>query len=128
MNDSSHVPSYAPDTGALTDREVRQWTMFLHLSQLAGYVVPLAGIVVPIVMWRTKRDQSPVIDEHGRMVVNVMLSYFCYWISAILLSIVLIGIPLLIVLGIASVAFPIIGAIRADEGKLWRYPLVIPFV
>ena len=62
------------------------------------------------------------------MIVNAMLSFFCYWITAIVLCFVLVGIPLVVALAIASIAFPIIGAIKAEEGVLWRYPLVIPFL
>ena len=112
----------------MDEKAVRQWCMFMHLSQFAGYAIPFAGIIAPIVMWRTRADQSDEIDEHGRMIVNAMLSFFCYWITAIILCFVVIGIPLVFVLGIASIAFPIIGAIKADEGVLWRYPLVIPFL
>lgn len=112
----------------MDEKAVRQWCMFMHLSQFAGYAIPFAGIIAPIVMWRTRADQSDEIDEHGRMIVNAMLSFFCYWITAIILCFVVIGIPLVFVLAIASIAFPIIGAIKADEGVLWRYPLVIPFL
>lgn len=112
----------------MDEKAVRQWCMFMHLSQFAGYAIPFAGIIAPIVMWRTRADQSDEIDEHGRMIVNAMLSFFCYWITTIILCFVLIGIPLVFVLAIASIAFPIIGAIKAEEGVLWRYPLVIPFL
>lgn len=112
----------------MSEHEIRQWNMFMHLSQFAGYVVPLAGVIVPIVMWQTKKDQSPEIDDHGRMITNAMISYFCYWIAAILLCFVLIGIPLVILLGICSIVFPVVGAIKANDGRLWKYPLVIKFL
>ena len=54
----------------MEEKDVRQWCMFMHLSQFAGYLVPFAGIVVPIVMWQTKKDEAPEIDAHGRAVVN----------------------------------------------------------
>ncbi|MEC7232987.1 MAG: DUF4870 domain-containing protein [Planctomycetota bacterium] len=112
----------------MEERAVRQWCMFMHLGQFAGYASPLAGVIVPIVLWRTRAREREEIDEHGRMIVNALLSFFCYWITAIILCFVVIGIPLVFVLGIASIAFPIIGAIKADEGVLWRYPLIIYFL
>ena len=42
------------------------WTVGLHLSQFAGYAVPLAGFVVPIVIWQVVKEDHPEIDEHGR--------------------------------------------------------------
>src|SRR5687768_4579326 len=51
-------------------RETNQWAMFLHLSLLAGFVVPLAGLVAPIVIWQIKKTELPEIDIHGKIVMN----------------------------------------------------------
>ncbi len=40
----------------------------------------------------------------------------------------MIGIPLLVVMGLASVVLAIIAAIRASDGILFRYPLTIRMV
>src|SRR6185295_9095700 len=97
--------------------------MALHLSQFAGYAVPLAGFVVPIVIWQVMKEDYPEIDEHGRNVTNWIISHLLYVVGAVILALVGIGIPLLIVLGILGIVFPIIGAIRAAEGRYWKYPL-----
>ena len=34
----------------MDEKAVRQWCMFMHLSQFAGYAIPFAGIIAPIVM------------------------------------------------------------------------------
>ena len=112
----------------MDERDIRQWNMFMHLAQFAGYVVPLGGIIAPIVMWQMKKDESPEIDAHGRMVANAILSYFCYVVSAIVLIIVAIGIILLPIIAVCAIAFPIIGAIKANDGELWEYPFVIKFL
>ena len=106
----------------------RQWAMFLHLSQLAGFVVPLAGWVLPIVIWQMKKAEIPGLDAHGKVVANWLISEVIYLTVAVILMFVLIGIPILIVLGIIGVGFPIIGGIKANNGKLWKYPLSIPFL
>ena len=100
----------------------------LHLSQFAGYAAPLAGFVVPIVIWQVAKDEHPEIDEHGRMVANWIISHLLYIVASVLLSFVGVGIPLLIVLAILGVIFPIIGAIRASQGVCWSYPLTIQFL
>jgi uncharacterized Tic20 family protein len=41
---------------------------------------------------------------------------------------VLVGILLLIALGIVAIVFPIIGAVKANNGELWEYPLTIKFL
>lgn len=111
-----------------TDGEVRQWLLALHLSQFAGYVIPLAGFIAPIVIWRMKRDESPEVEEHGRMVANWLISYIAYWIAAFPLVLVLIGIPMMWLLGIVGILYPIIGAVKAADDKLWEYPGTIRFL
>ena len=110
------------------DREARQWAMFLHFSLLAGFIVPLAGLVVPIIIWQLKKADLPEIDDHGKIVVNWIISEIIYGVLCLFLTFVLIGIPLLIVLGVLGVVFPIIGGIKANNGEAWRYPLSIRFL
>ena len=104
------------------------WAMILHLSVFAGYLVPIAGLVAPIVIWQVKKAVLPGIDIHGKIVVNWILSGLIYAVIFFLLSFVLIGIPLLIALGVVAVIFPIVGGIKANNGEAWKYPLTIQFL
>jgi len=115
------------DTVAEISSDTNMWTMFIHLSQFLGYIVLLAGLVVPIVLWQVKKNDSPVIDKHGKIVVNWIITEIILYTVCILLSFILIGIPLLIILGILSIVFPIIGAVKASNGEAWKYPCSIKF-
>ncbi len=108
----------------MDQREINQWCMFMHLGLLAGYAVPLGGLVVPIVLWQLKKDASPQIDQHGRMVASAMVSFVLYGILAGLLCFVLVGFVLLPAVAICGVVFPIIGGVKANDGEYWPYPLV----
>jgi uncharacterized Tic20 family protein len=107
--------------------DVNQWCMFIHLSQFAGYLVPFAGLVTPIVLWQIKKAESPVIDQHGKNVTNWIISLIIYGVIAVILCLVLIGIPLLIAVVVLSIVFPIIGGIKANSGEEWKYPMSIRF-
>lgn len=101
------------------------YCMLLHLSVFCGYLLPAAGIIVPIVLWLIRRDDSPVIDQHGRIVVNAIISYCIYVAIAGLLCLFclwFIAIPIALVLMILSVIFPIVGAVKAKAGEAWHYP------
>ncbi len=113
---------------ALQTPEQKQMGMFLHLSQLLNFVLPPAGIVVPIILWQIKKDEMPALDAHGKMVVNWLISSLIYFVVSLVLTIVLIGILGLVALGIMSVVFPIIGGIKANNGEFWEYPLTIKFL
>jgi uncharacterized Tic20 family protein len=110
------------------EEQTRQWACFLHLSILAGFVVPFAGLVVPIVIWQLKKAELPGIDVHGKNALNWILSKLIYVAVCALLILVIIGIPLLIALGVVAVIFPIVAAIKANNGEVWKYPLAIPFL
>ena len=102
------------------------WATALHLSPLLGYLIPVAGLVAPVVLWQMKKE-SPLIDRHGRAVMNWILSQIIWWGISAVLCLVLVGIPMLWVMGILVVVFPIIGAVRAYEGRVWSYPLCFRF-
>jgi uncharacterized Tic20 family protein len=113
---------------AALEQQTRQWAFFLHISQLAGYAVPLAGLVAPIVIWQLKKNELPGLDVHGKIVVNWILSEIIYFIVSALLVVVVIGIPLLIAVGVCGIVFAILGAIKANNGEVWKYPLSITFL
>ncbi|MCY7376810.1 MAG: DUF4870 domain-containing protein [Pyrinomonadaceae bacterium] len=123
----SYNMQYQPPMGLQTS-EQKQMGMFLHLSQLLNIILPPAGIVVPIVLWQMKKNETPALDAHGKMVVNWLISSVIYFAVSVVLSIILIGFLGLIALGIMSIVFPIIGAIKANNGELWEYPLTIKFL
>jgi hypothetical protein len=107
--------------------DANTWGMILHLSQLCGYLIPLAGLAVPILLWQIKKNESPLIDLHGRIVVNWIITAFILGIVFGLLCFILVGFPLLFVLGVLAVVFPIVGAVKALNGEAWIYPCSIPF-
>lgn len=108
--------------------EDKQYAMLIHLSQLAGMIIPLLGWVLPLILWQTKKDTSSFIDEHGKIVMNWIISTVIYGVICWILVFLLIGVILLIALGICSLVFIIVGAIKANNGEVWPYPLSIPFI
>jgi len=105
------------------DQEARQWAIFLHLSLLSGLVIPFGGLIVPIIIWQLKKEDLPGLDEHGKIVVNWIISTIIYTVICLALSFFLIGLFLLPILLGVNIVFPIIGGIQANKGKLWKYPL-----
>lgn len=113
---------------SLQTPEQRQTGMFLHLSQLASLIIPVAGIVVPIVIWQTQKDKIPALDAHGKMVTNWMISALIYSVVSVVLMFVLVGFLTILAVMVMAIVFPIIGAIKANNGELWEYPLTIKFL
>ncbi len=119
---------YPDDRPRASDRDTNQWAMFIHLSQFAGFIVPFGGLVLPIVLWQIKKNDLPGVDQHGKNVVNWIISVFIYALVCIPLIFVIVGIFLLITLAILNLIFPIIGAVKANNGEVWKYPMAITFI
>ena len=116
-------------TSSSTATNVQTWCVLAHATALVGFFVPLAGhIVGPLIIWLSKREDSPEINAHGKESLNFQISMLIYNAVSAILCLVLIGFVFLGVLHILNIIFVIIASIRASEGKLWRYPLTIRLI
>lgn len=125
-----HLPpgSY-PDPEASSNKEERMWAMLCHLSSFAVFIIPTFGnIIAPLVVWLVKRDQFHLVDDQGKESMNFQISLTIYMIISIILSLVLIGIPVLVGLSIFWFVMVIIASVKSYEGGYYRYPLTIRFI
>lgn len=110
----------------LADSE-RNFSVFMHLSPLLVALMgagPLA-IIAPLVLWLVRKDKSVFNDDHGREVMNFLLSQM---MLIILLAITIIGIILIPVVLIVGLVNMIRGAIAAGNSEYFRYPLTFRFL
>jgi len=107
--------------------EERTLAALTHLSGLAGYVIPLGGVLVPIIIWAVK-SESKVISSIAKQALLLNLIVFVLIAGSALLWLTILLIPAVIffwvLLGLAAITLPIIGAIKALDGTYYRYPLV----
>ena len=75
-----------------------------------------------------KRGESPSVDEHGKESLNFQISVTIYAAVCVLLIFVVIGIPMLILLGVISLILVIVAAVKASSGEFYRYPLTIRLI
>ena len=104
------------------DKETNQWAMFIHFSVLAGWVIPLAGVVVPILLWQLKKDELPGIVPHAHIVLNWLVTSLVYAAICFVLTFIIIGIFGWMALVLVTIIFSIIGGLKANEGEVWEYP------
>ena len=106
----------------------RNWAMLCHLSAFAGFFFPFGGIIGPLICWLTRKDESSWVNINGKASLNFQLSMLLYIVLAIPLCFIIIGIPIIMLLGTLKVICVIIASVKAPKGELFRYPLVIPFI
>lgn len=102
------------------------YSMLMHLAQFFALALPFLGWTAPLVMWMIKNEDE-FIDQQGKVIFNWILSVLVYLLVALLLTVILIGFPMLLALFICSIVFTIMGALKAKEGIVKNYPLSIRF-
>jgi uncharacterized Tic20 family protein len=107
--------------------EERSLAAITHISGLSGYLIPLGGVVVPIIIWVVKSD-SKVISSIAKQAVllNVVVFVLIGAIALLLLTVILIPLVIFLwcLLGAVALALPIIGMVKALDGVFYRYPVV----
>ena len=99
------------------------WSMLSHLSALLG-----VGFVLPLVIYLAMRKESEYVATNAREALNFHISVLIYTLCCIPLVFLLVGIPLLIVLGLGSLVLAILATIQAADGLCYRYPLTLRLV
>src|SRR5690606_19580786 len=105
-------------------RKDNQLLVITHLSQLLTLLAGFVGLIWPLILWATQKDKVLQMDEKGKRIVNFQLSLIIYAIICIPAILLLgLGIIGLIIIGFISLIFPIINAIKANNGESPTYPL-----
>lgn len=121
MSDVSNAPQVS--------KEEQNWAMLCHLSALAGFLIPFGNIVGPLVVWLIKRAEMPMVDRNGKEAVNFQITVSIAIAVCIPLMFVLIGIPLLFVVGIGALILTIMAAVKVSNGNFdYQYPLTIRLI
>ncbi len=118
----------AANPGSVPAKEERTWAMFIHLSALAGHLFPFAHIIAPLIIWQIRKDTSAFVDAHGREAVNAQITFTIYFAIAFVLCFVLIGIPIIAGLYLGNLILIILAAIAGNDGRMFRYPLILRLV
>ena len=109
--------------------------MIGHLSALSGLVFPLGNILGPLIVWQVKKDTMPFAAAEAKEALNFQITWsigiVLASVVAFILSFVVIGFLLFPVIGLAGIAifvFAVIGGLKANEGRSYRYPMSIRMV
>ena len=113
-------PPILPPTSPVPDGDARLWILACHLSILAG-----VGILIPLIVYLVKKDESPLVAYHAKEALNFHLSILIY--STVCIA-TCVGAPLVIGIGIAGMVFSIIAAVKSSDLIPYRYPLTLRLV
>lgn len=110
-------------------KEDRQLLVLTHLSQLITLVIGFGSLLVPLILWLTQKDKVYQMDTHGKAIVNFQLSLLVLYIICIpLILLFALGLLGFVVLGLVSIIFPVINAVKTSNGEIPTYPLSFNFI
>lgn len=121
-------PAMPPPPAGAGSKEERTWAMLAHLSAFTMFIFPLGNILAPLIIWKMKGDEFPLVNDQAKESLNFQISVTLYALVATVLVFLLIGIPILIALGVFVIVIVIIAALKANEGVAYRYPLCLRFI
>lgn len=122
--------SVAETFPSFIDKKSRTWAMAAHLLGLTGFLLPFGNILGPLVIWLMKRDEMSFVADQAKESLNFQIAMTLSGIALFLLGILTCGVGLLMLplLGLAGFVFPIIAAIKTNDGTVYRYPFTIRLV
>lgn len=110
-------------------RTDNQLLVITHLSQLLTYATGFGGLITPLILWATQKEQVEGMDAHGKAILNFQLSMLLYSILSVPLILLFgLGILTLILVAILAFVMPIVNAIKTSNGEMPSYPLSIKFL
>jgi uncharacterized Tic20 family protein len=112
----------------MATKQEQNWAIGMHLSLLAGYLIPGAGFVLPPVLWLLKRRESGYLDREGRKALNFLLTLLVLGAVCAVLKLVLIGFFLFWLLGLFGLVMVILAALKTANGEDFHYPLTFTFL
>jgi len=109
-----------------------------HTWALLSYVLALvASIIAPLVIYLVKMNESRYVRFHAAQALNLgitaIIESIAIFIVGILLAVILHGFGILLMvlaflaLGIAHLVYLIMGAVKSNQGQLFRIPTIICF-
>jgi hypothetical protein len=83
--------------------------------------------IFSLIIWLWKKDESPAVNAHGKEAVNFLITILILFVALSILSLIpvlgCVMIPVTIIVAAGAFVFQIIGALKAQDGKLYRYPV-----
>lgn len=129
-----HQQQYAPVP--LSPSDERMWGMFGHLSAIAAsfLTLPFLG---PLIIFLVFKDRSGFVRGHSAEALNMTISLIVYelvlGVVLTILTVITLGIGsfLFFLMGVPALValiFAIIAGVTANQGRVYRYPLIIRLV
>lgn len=98
-----------------------------NISLLTWIGTIIFGFVPGLVVYLIKKDDPYVFDQ-AKETLNWFITVFIGYMAGVILSMILIGVLVFVIVGIANLIVCIMGAVACSEGKYFRVPFAIRLI
>ena len=125
----------------------KNWAIFIHLSFFLGFIIPLLGFLAPVLFWQIKKNDSTVLDQHGKSATNLVINCILTYLGAMIISLItgiiykfIISDPFVLAIGVGityAIVFvvglywiisSIIASVKASQGIVYQQKFVKKFL
>ena len=123
MSEFDNVP---PPPPATTDVPADQRTMALAAHLLGIF----PGFIGALIIWLINKDDAgkAFVTDQAKEALNFQITVTIAMVISMILMIVIIGGILAPIVGIISLVFSIIAAVKANNGEAYRYPFALRLI
>jgi uncharacterized Tic20 family protein len=122
-----------PGYGGLSPSDERTWSLIAHLSGLVAAFF-FVGFLGPLIVMLVQGPKSAFVRRHAVEALNFWILLFGLSVLGIAFGVLTLGfgfflvIPLGVIIVLAAVVFSVLGAIAANSGQEYRYPVNLRLV
>jgi uncharacterized Tic20 family protein len=112
------------------DDNARQWGMLAHLLGWVITVFSLLGVIGPLIVLMTKKDEHPFINDQATEAVNFQITLLLINVVFVVIAIATCGVGgvLFLITYVMNIILGIIAMINANKGVAYRYPMTIRLI
>ncbi|HMQ46441.1 MAG TPA: DUF4870 domain-containing protein [Saprospiraceae bacterium] len=112
----------------IPDQDEKMWATFAHLGIVAGLIIPLGNIWLPLVLWIINKDKSAFVRENAKEALNFQITMLLAAIVGGILAIILIGFLVIAAVVVVDIVFSIMAAMKANQGESYVYPFSLRLI
>ena len=113
---------YQPGPAPMRADEEKMWAIGAHIGPI------ILGFIAPLIVWLVFNERSGYLDRQGKEALNMQISYLIYFAVAAFTLLLLVGLILLPIVGIAWLVLMIVATVKVANGEDYRYPAIFRFV
>ncbi len=115
-----------PPPPATTEAPADQRTMALAAHLLGIFT----GFIGALIIWLINKDDvgKAFVTDQAKEALNFQITVAIAMVICMILTIVVIGAILMPIVGLVSLVFCIIAAVKANNGEAYRYPFALRLI